>query len=336
MSWLRRHWQWLTGPALIGLAALVCWFVPTGDFLVMPGHAVPARTMISVSSAPPKPGQGELLLLTIYSGPANVDEWVFGHFYPHARVVPARTQLPPNTSYERFRRLEESMMANSQATAKVVALRQLGYSVPERGQGAVVENVQRGSAAEAAGLHRGDLILALNGQQLDTAGQLVDLVAGKRPGGSVRLRLKPNDSEAERELEVTLRSRPNEPDRPLLGITPVTYRQSFDFPVQIAIDSKGIIGPSAGLVLTLAIMQAAGRDDLTHGRNVAATGTIDLDGRVGAVGGVADKVISAEGRAEYLLVPKEDYHAAKASASRVKVVEADTIQQAVDFLRSLA
>src|SRR5712691_8857090 len=110
----------------------------------MPGHAVPARTMISVSSAPPKPGQGELLLLTIYSGPANVDEWVFGHFYPHARVVPARSQLPTNTSYERFRRLEESMMANSQATAKVVALRQLGYSVPERGQGAVVENVRSG------------------------------------------------------------------------------------------------------------------------------------------------------------------------------------------------
>ncbi|HLG72769.1 MAG TPA: PDZ domain-containing protein [Chloroflexota bacterium] len=336
MDWLRRRWQWLVGPAAVGLAALVGWFVPTGDFLILPGEAVNTAPMVQVASAPAKPRGGSLLLVTIYSSPANFDEWLFGHVYPHAHLEPARTQLPPNTSYERFRHLEEAMMADSQTTAKVVALRQLGYTVTEHGQGAAVTSVQRGSAAEAAGIGRGDLILAIDGQPVTTASQLVDRIDAARPGQTVRITLKPNNSDAQKEVEATLRARPNDPNRALLGVTPETYRPSYDFPVPISIDSRGIIGPSAGLVLTLSIMQAASPTDITHGHNVAATGTIDLSGRVGAVGGVPDKVYAAEGRAEYFLVPKADADTARKTATRMKVVETDTLQQAVDFLKSLA
>ena len=336
VAWLRRFWQWLIGPSLVLLTALIGWFIPTGEFLVMPGSAVRTSTMISVPSAPSKGRHGELLLLTIYSAPASVDEWAFGHVWPNARIVPARTQLPPNTTYERFRRLEESMMADSQTTAKVVALRQIGYDVPERGQGAAVETVQPGSAAEIAGIKKGDLIVGLNGQSIETGRQLVDALGQMRPGDAVQLRLKANDSDAEQDLQVTLGSRPNQPSRPLLGVTPVTYRQHFDFPLQIGIDSKGIIGPSAGLVLSLGIMQAASAADITKGHKIAATGTLDLDGRVGAVGGIDDKVISAEGRAEYLLVATADYEKARQAARTLTVVPVDSIERAIDFLRGLA
>ncbi|MFI5269039.1 MAG: PDZ domain-containing protein [Chloroflexota bacterium] len=321
---------------MIGLASLVCWFVDTGEFLVVPGDAVSTASMVTVPAAAAKPSAGKLLLITIYSAPANVDEWLFGHVYPHAHLLPARTQLPPNTSYERFRHIEEAMMTDSQTTAKVVALRQLGYTVPEHGEGVVVDNVQRNAAADAAGLHKGDLIVAANGQPMETDKQLIDFIAQLAPGDTVNLRLKPNNSDAVRELQVTLRSRPNQPDRALLGVNPTTYRPSFDFPVQVGIDSKGIIGPSAGLVLTLAIMQAAAPSDITHGHNVAATGTIDINGQVGPIGGIDDKVLAAEGHAEYFLVPKQDYPAATKAATKIKVVEVDTLQQAVDFLNTLA
>jgi PDZ domain-containing protein len=336
VSWVRRHWQWLIGPALVSLAATVCWFVETNDFLVMPGEAVNTAAMVHVPSTPVKKNAGKLLLTTIYSQPANVDEWLFGHIYPHAQLLPAHTQLPPNTTYERFRHLEEAMMADSQTTAKLVALRQLGYDVVEHGEGVVIDSVQRGSAAEAAGLQKGDLILAANDQPVQTGQQLVDQLGALKPGDRVRLRLKPNNSEAERELDVTLRGRPNQPDRPFLGVGPQTYRPTYDYPVQVNIDAKGIIGPSAGLVLTLAIMQAASTDDITHGHNIAATGTIDLSGQVGPIGGIEDKVYAAEGSAEYFLVPRSDYEAAAKAATRLKVVQVDSLQQAVDFLKGLA
>lgn len=302
----------------------------------MPGEAVSTAGMVSVSSAPAKPSAGKLLLVTIYSAPANADEWLIGHVYPHAHLAPARTQLPPNTSYERFRHLEEAMMVDSQTTAKVVALRQLGYDVPEHGQGAVLDNVQRNTAAAAAGLHRGDLILAIDGQHVETAQQMIQLLSGLAPGTTVRLSLKPNNSDAEQTLKATLGARSDQPDKSLLGVVPSTYRPSYDFPVPIQIDAKGIIGPSAGLVLSLAIMQAASATDITHGHNVAVTGTVDINGHVGPVGGTEDKVIAADGHAEYFLVPKQDYAAAKREATKMTVVEVDSLKQAVDFLNTLA
>src|SRR5581483_4426540 len=223
-----------------------------------------------------------------------------------------------------------------QTTAKVVALRQLGYDVPEHGQGAVLNNVQRGSAGAQAGLQRGDLIPAVDGQQIQTAEQLVSLIGGLRPATQVAVTIKPNNSDDARQLEVKLGSRPDQPDKALMGVVPATYRPSFDFPVQISIDSKGIIGPSGGLVLTLSIIQALSQEDITHGHDSAVTGTMDMQGNVGPVGGIEDKILAAEGHAEYFLVPKSELEAAQKQAKRIKVVEADTIQQALDFLSHLA
>lgn len=336
MSWLRRKWQWLIGPALIGFVGLVGWIVPTNDFLVMPGSAVNTASMVKVPSTPAAPSQGTLLLVTIFSAPANADEWLFGHVYPHARLLPARTQLPPNTDYERFRHIEEAMMADSQTTAKVVALRALGYDVPEHGGGVVVENVQPRSAAQQAGVQKGDLITALDGTKVETDQQLIELVGTFMPGTAVTLDLKPNNSDAQRNLKVTLGTRPNQPDKALLGISPQTYQPKFDLPVQVSIDSQGIIGPSGGLVLTLAIIQAVSGQDITHGHRVAATGTVDLQGNVGPIGDVEDKVLAAEGKADYFFAPKADYDAAKSQAENINVVQIDSVQQALDFLRGLA
>jgi PDZ domain-containing protein len=121
-----------------------------------------------------------------------------------------------------------------------------------------------------------------------------------------------------------------------LGISLQTFQPKFDFPVEIGIDSKGIIGPSAGLVLSLSIIQALSPADITHGHAVAATGTVDLQGNVGPVGGVEDKVLAAEGKAEYFLAPKSDYQAAKDRARKLQVIEVNTAQQALDFLNTLA
>jgi len=335
-GWLDRNWKYLMAPAVALCVASICWFVDTGLFLVMPGDSVDTTSMVKVPSSASKKGTGRLFVVTVYSSPANVDEWLFGHVWPHARLVPANTQLPPNTTFERFQHLEEAMMQDSQTTAKVVAMRQAGYQVTEHGQGAVIDAVQKGSAAERAGLQKGDLITAVDGQKVDIAQGLVDVLASRRPGTTVTLTIKPNNSDSDKQLTAVLGARPDDPARSLLGVTPLTDRPTYEFPVQVNIDSRGIIGPSAGLVLTLSILQALSPADITRGHDIAATGTIDLSGTVGPIGDVEDKVLAAQGHAEYFLVPKDDYAAAKGAASSINVVEIDTIQQASQFLEQLA
>jgi PDZ domain-containing protein len=76
---------------------------------------------------------------------------------------------------------------------------------------------------------------------------------------------------------------------------------------------------------------------LTGGRKIAGTGTINLDGSVGPIGGVEQKVAAAEAAgAEYFLSPVQNYDDARAAAQHIKVVSIATAEQAIAFLRSLS
>jgi Lon-like protease len=111
----------------------------------------------------------------------------------------------------------------------------------------------------------------------------------------------------------------------------------FQFPIPVSIIPQRIAGgSSAGLMFTLTIFDLLTPEDLTGGRLIAGTGTITLDGRVGAIGGVRQKVGGAErAGAEYFLVPPNNYEEALAAARRIKVVKAATALEAIEFLQSL-
>ena len=54
-------------------------------------------------------------------------------------------------------------------------------------------------------------------------------------------------------------------------------------------EREGVGGPSAGLVHALVIADLLDRTDYARGQDIAATGTIDVDGNVGPVGGVGER-----------------------------------------------
>ena len=68
------------------------------------------------------------------------------------------------------------------------------------------------------------------------------------------------------------------------------------------------IGPSAGLMQTLAIYNSLISDDITKGRTIVGTGTIDEDGNVGEIGGIEQKVVAAfKNKADVFLCPEDNY-----------------------------
>lgn len=70
------------------------------------------------------------------------------------------------------------------------------------------------------------------------------------------------------------------------------------------INSGPIGGPSAGLIFALGLIEKATGQNLTGGRNVAGTGTLSASGKVGAIGGVASKMIAARrDGASFFLAP---------------------------------
>ncbi|MGW1180901.1 YlbL family protein [Streptomyces drozdowiczii] len=111
--------------------------------------------------------------------------------------------------------------------------------------------------------------------------------------------------------------------------------------VDITLHLADVGGPSAGLFFALGIVDKLDGDgsggDLTGGRTVAGTGTIDADGDVGAVGGVSLKTQAARrDGATVFLVPKAECSEAKSELPKgLRLIPVTTLKDAVNSLRAL-
>ncbi|MBL1099605.1 S16 family serine protease [Streptomyces coffeae] len=117
------------------------------------------------------------------------------------------------------------------------------------------------------------------------------------------------------------------------------HRSAKDVKVTLRLADVG--GPSAGLLFSLGIINKLDGDgsggDLTGGRTIAGTGTIDAKGKVGAVGGVPLKTQAAKrDGATVFLVPKDECADAKAELPKgLRLIPVTTLKGAVSALRGL-
>ena len=98
-------------------------------------------------------------------------------------------------------------------------------------------------------------------------------------------------------------------------------------------------GPSGGFMLSLALYDKLIDDDLTKGRKIVGTGTIDINGNVGEIGGVKYKLMGAvKSKADIFFVPSDNYEEAietkKKFNYKIKIVKVDTLKDAVNYLKN--
>lgn len=112
--------------------------------------------------------------------------------------------------------------------------------------------------------------------------------------------------------------------------------------VKISLDLGDIGGPSAGQMLTLGIIDKIAGDgkggDLTGGRVIAGTGTVDgKTGAIGAVGGVPLKTQAAvQDGATIFLLPRSECTDAKVNLPReLQLIPVNTISDSVAALEAL-
>ena len=123
--------------------------------------------------------------------------------------------------------------------------------------------------------------------------------------------------------------------RRVLGLQVRTDLELQELPVQIDIEAGNVSGASAGLIFALGIVDRLGTVDLTRGRLVAGTGTLDALGRVGGVFGSGLKVVAAErAGATAFLCPPENLAEARSFATRINVVPVGSLREAVEWLSS--
>lgn len=99
-------------------------------------------------------------------------------------------------------------------------------------------------------------------------------------------------------------------------------------------------GPSGGFIMALATYDNLIAEDLTNGKKIVGTGTIDEFGNVGAIGGVQYKVKAAnKSKADIFFVPKDNYEDAIKVKNdknlKINIVSVSNINDAIEYLKSL-
>lgn len=322
---------WLYGGIAAGIVVVllaVGAFLPLPYIVFSPGSATPVEDSLVIEGTDTYEPTGDILFLTVsVSGRAVPLEVLWGWLDGDSEVVKEDEYLQGETR-EEVRELARIAMVESQEVATVVALETLGYEVPISGDGAIVRAVDEERPANGV-LEVDDVIVGIDGQSVDLSTDAVELVRAREPGESVEIEYL-RDGETE---TATIETVENDDGLPLIGVSLQTDNLQIDFPVEVEIDTGKVGGPSAGLAFTLAIIDQLSEGELTGGMKVAVTGTMNSDGEVGLVGGVAQKAAAAnDAGAALFLVPPGEEDEARAHSGDVAVVAVETIDDALAAL----
>jgi Lon-like protease len=318
--------------------------------IISPGSATPLDSqVVQISGAPTYTDtSGSLRFLTVQVSTRDPNVWrVVTSWLDPDRDVEDRDTVQGCLTDTENRNYNADLMDQSQNDAKYVALTRLGYTVPANPVQIRVVEVCRDAPAHGK-LETGDQVLAVDGTDVREGSQVVSAVQAHHPGDPVTITYDRNGVKHTTTITTgrfhTEGSGVNTrqscvPAEGSTGGTACIGASSqgfttYQFPVDITINTQLVGGPSAGLAFTLAIVDDLTPGSLTGGKQVAVTGTIDPDGDVGEVGGVEQKAITARTNGvQLMIVPKSEVTDARRGAGDVRVVGVDNLEQALDALQ---
>jgi PDZ domain-containing secreted protein len=260
------------------------------------------------------PVRGSWSVTTVRVRDSTWFQWAVAELTGGRTVRAAGDAAPPMTQ----------AMDTSQTYAVLVAAQLAARRTPLGSAGLQVIEVT--GTSRGAGLRPGDVLLAVGGAQGMTplrAQAGLEAAAARRT--SLRLLVVPRtsgDSWGNAEIKQMPAAR-------LTGVRASPAVSAIAYPLGV------VQGPSAGLVLALARVDALTAGDLTGGRRIAGTGSISLDGTVTNVGEVAEKVhaaVAARVEVFFVPVPQRAVAVRAAQGTRVRIVPVRSVSEAVSWL----
>ncbi len=331
----RRRWVTLAVAGVVVLAFVFLGATVRVPYVALsPGPTVntlgdvDGKPVVAVTGAVNADPSGHLNLTTVsVSDGLSLFDGLRLWFSRRYQLQPRSLYFPPDRSEDEVREENTRQMSSSEDNATGAALTYLN-----RPTAVGVGDIAAQSPA-AGKLEVNDVVLAVDGQPVRTPEEVQKAVRSRAPGSTVTLTI--NRKGAEQNVELVLGTRPDDPKSGYLGVTAKVV--SADPNVQITYNVGEIGGPSAGLMLTLAVIDHLTPDDLTGGKFIAGTGTVEPGGEVGPIGGITHKLKAArEAGATAFLVPVKNCAEAAADAPEgLELIKVDNVGGAVDSLGAL-
>ncbi|WP_163654399.1 SepM family pheromone-processing serine protease [Listeria sp. PSOL-1] len=326
---------------------IIGFFIPMPYYITKPGSADALEPLVTVEDHP-KTVKGSFSLVTVAMTDANIYSYLAAKFLPYHQIDPKEEVKYDHESDEEYNVRQMYMMNESKNNAIQVAYKAAKQDIKVNYSGIYVLSVLEEAPASKF-LTAGDLITAIDGHPFKSSQEFISYVKSKKAGNKIELSYVHNKQK--RTANIPL-AKIDKKGTVGIGITLVDD-QNVSADPKIKIDSDKIGGPSAGLMFSLEIYSRFMKTDLTRGRQVAGTGTIDASGNVGRIGGIDQKVVAADkSGASIFFAPNDEittemkkddptilsnYQLAKKTAkaihSKMKIIPVKTFQDAVNYLQ---
>ena len=375
-----RHRWWATPLAIVGVTAAalpaVSLFLPAGwaetkarcavenesgecetpvdeavEFAIVPGSAEPVAPVLQVSGLDTYDDGTTPYFVTVRMPGVGLLDWWALHGSKAARFYTYRDKYGDGTPDQLFQS-GQRQMTGAKDRAIYVALKAAGVDVTRQEGEAMVDYVvcmtfsddgRRCEAMPPAAdvLEPDDVIVAIDGQEVVVLDDVTRLLADVEPGATIDLTVRRDGEEVTFPVETILAPDEDTP-RTIIGFMPVdTTTVVLPDGLSVEFATGDIGGPSAGLAFTLALIDRLTPGSLVGDAKVVVTGEIDIDGKVGAIGGLNSKAEAAlQIGADYFIVPasqaatgSDSIEAARAVAGdRMEIIPVATLDEALAAL----
>lgn len=235
--------------------------------------------------------------------------------------------------YETTFKIEQYDMKNSHDIATMLAYQKAGKEIKILNQKGIILFVDKDANTNLSIL---DEIVSIDGHTYQNLNELKEYINSIEVGKKVIIKVK-NDGKSEEKYAYIY----EKDNQKLIGVSLIdSYNYETNPPIEI-VSKKSEAGSSGGLMLTLSIFDKLTAKDYSHGKKIMGTGTIDITGKVGAIGGVKYKMLGAnKDKADIFFVPSENYDEAletyQKNNFKFALVKVDTFDDAINYLNNLS
>ena len=308
-------------------------FVKTDYYFMSPGP--PYQWDIEYGNIENYEFNGNLFQLTVRRDEANALIYAWSYVDKSIDLYPREVILPKGVTPDELSQISIQNMKTSENVAIAVALTYIGYDIGSKGDGVSVVGILDDSPVKDK-LQRGDLLNSINGIEISSATEFIATLRRYQIGDVISIGVE-RDFDGERkniEVQTKLIEHVEYEGEPMVGFLATTVNERFDFPFEVDIKTGNVGGPSAGLMMALNVYNNLIPKDITNSLVIAGTGTIEIDGSVGPVGGIKQKVIAAKrAGAELILVPTANFEEALPMATEsTDIVAIDSFEEALKVI----
>ena len=310
---------------LIGIVFLFTFELPY--VVYTPGGLVNLNDRITVSDGYSKGGSLNMSYVSMRKG--TIPSILLSFVIPNWDLKKNEDVTVNDESISELLKLEKIYMESSVNNATILAYEKAGKKINITKQ---INNVTYIADFAKTDIKLEDELISADGEKIESIDDLKMIVNSKNIQDKINIKVKRDGKEKDCYAFVVDVSGDKKIGIGFLN----TYEYETDPEVKVKTKATES-GSSGGLMLTLAIYNDLVHDDLTRGRKVVGTGTIALDGTVGAIDGVKYKMLgAAKNKADIFLCPEENYEEALKVKNKfnlkLTVKSVKTFDEAVEYL----